>query len=168
MTPQTITCKQVQADILELNQNDSLLSGAKQHLLVCTECASFYKLHRQLVQSFAEEPIPEAPSLIKQRLLAQLNPPVIKQRKPVFAFFGNVLHIRFRTAAAFAFSLLFIALFWKPYILKNNRSANQNLLLFQRQDSLILYNFYSAQNQNLGISSKDDSLLSKLRQTFPR
>lgn len=167
MQKNIITCKHVQTDLLGMNQNEHPGRKIEQHLLNCPVCTSFYKLHKQLNKSFAEEVIPEAPVFIKQRLLAQLNPPVKTKIESVFEQLRNNLRFRFRTAIAFAFSLLFIALLWRPYVLDKSEQSGQEFLLYEQQDSLMLKNLYFVQNQNPGISSKDDTLLSKFLQVFP-
>jgi len=167
MLKNKLTCEQVQTNLLEMNKNERPDQKIEQHLVNCPACKHFYELHRQLNNSFAEEVIPEAPAYIKHRLLAQLNPPVKTKIESVFEQLQNNLHFRFRTAIAFAFSLLFIALLWRPYIIDNSEHTRQEFLLYEQQDSLMLQNFYFVQNQNLGIASKDDTLLNKFLQVFP-
>jgi len=160
-----LNCEQIQSHLLDKNQH-RFSTAEKQHLNSCASCRSFAEFNGLIENAYLQETPESAPDYIKQNLLREFRSP--KESNPGFMeMLRNRFPAPYRAGLAFAFSLLFIALVFRPYFRLPAENQSLTFSLFEQQDSLIQHNLHFIYTQKLGISSSADTLLSGFLQTFP-
>lgn len=164
-----MNCEQIQSLLLDKKIDHFSAEEKIQldlHLDSCTNCRRFADLNNLLTATFhAEEPEP-APDYIRQNLLREFRKEEMVQ-PGLLDMLKNRFPAPYRAGLAFAFSLLFIGLLFKPYLSVPITNQTQSFYLFERQDSLIQHNLKFVHIQKLGISSNLDTLMTTFTQSFP-
>lgn len=165
MDKQNNFCTQFQMDVLEINTKEHLSKEQKKHLSSCPECQEFFEMHLKCNDQLQTASLQIGLNTIRNNLLSE-----IQEDKPQSNFADFIQFFfsqRFRAAIAISVSVLLIAVLWTPYVNHSNVQPKKDFVLFEQQDSLFMYNLKLIQNQNLGTSSKDDTLISRLLHVFP-
>ena len=157
-------CENVQISISDGSIEN--IAAFEEHLNRCPECQAYYNLQQKIEQEFEQTELNVPPAQIKNNLMNAFKASQ-KPRQSVLSYLGNIFQPQYRTAVAFAFSILFMVIILKPILFTEIKSSSKSISLFEVQDSLVMHNFHFAQKQNLGITSNHDSLLSRFLQVFP-